>query len=438
MFIPYSTDAPLYHAPIATTSLIVVNTLLLFLWPVHFPEYQGSYSLPDLYEQMEAAHDYGELSDEEWREFQEAYAEEEETGEENAETYDPADDFDWRTLHYGDGIKPWQWLTGNFMHADFWHLLGNMLILWPFGALIEGKIGWKRFLLLYAGIGIFQSMVEQFLFLFLAEPTFSLGASAIIFGLIAIALVWAPMNEVNCFLLLGFRPIMFALPVSVYCAFSIAFELLILYFTYDPLQGGLISSSFFHAFGAFIGLAVGIVMVRKEWVDCENYDFFTVYFGNPDAPREEKVDETGLKAARLRSANLGLEQIRQILREGGDPALAYRAHLKLGHSNPDWYLPEEDLLEIIQSFLKQKRSQDALPAMIEYARRGGAKETPVRLRIAHVMVEGESRPGQALQVLSKVDPAKLGAQDRQRYDAIRKKAQEMKAAGVVEPAAEDI
>ncbi|WP_146434947.1 rhomboid family intramembrane serine protease [Blastopirellula retiformator] len=433
MFIPYSTDAPLYHAPIATTSLIVVNVLLLFLWPVHFPD--SSYALPALYQQMEEAHDSGELSDEDWQEFQDFFGEAPDDAEAGSS---PSDDFDWRTLHYGDGIKPWQWLTGNFMHADVWHLLGNMLILWPFGALIEGKIGWLRFLLLYAGIGVFQSMIEQFLFLFLDVPTFSLGASAIIFGLIAIALVWAPMNDVKCFMLFGMRAWFFDLPVSVYCAFSIVFEMLIMYFTYDAESGGLISSSFFHVFGALIGLAVGVVMVRQNWVDCDNYDFFTVYFANPDAPREEKVDEVRLKAARQRSANLGLEQIRNILNEGGDPAIAYRAHQKLGHSNADWYLPEEDLLAIIQSYLKQKRGQEALPAMIEYARRGAAHQAPVRLRIAHLMVDTESRPAQALQVLSRIDPGTLAGQDRKRYSAIRKKAQEMKAAGVMEPAAEEI
>ncbi|EAQ81436.1 rhomboid family intramembrane serine protease [Blastopirellula marina] len=432
MIIPYSTDAPLYHAPIATTSLIVVNVLLLFLWPVHVPDH--TYLPPAIWEGLQEAHDAGEIGDDEWEEIVNLAG-----GEPAAPTETAASpDFDWRTLHYGDGIKPWQWLTGNFMHADFWHLFGNMLILWPFGALIEGKIGWKKFLLLYAGIGVFQSGIEQFLFLFNDVPSYSLGASAIIFGLIAMALVWAPMNEVNCFLLLGFRPLSFALPISVYCAFSIVIELLIMYFTYSPDEGGLITSSFFHVFGAGIGLAVGTVMVRQKWVDCENYDFFTVYFGNPDAPREEVVDAVGLQAAQQRSTLLGLQQIRQILKEGGDPAMAYRAHLKLGHSNSSWHLPEEDLLEIIQGYLKQKRSSDALPAMIEYVRRGGARQFPVRLRIAHVLIDADSRPGQALQVLSKIEPNKLNAQDRQRYETLRKKAQEMRAAGVIEPAAEDI
>ncbi|MFI4876522.1 MAG: rhomboid family intramembrane serine protease [Blastopirellula sp. JB062] len=429
MIIPYSTDAPLYHPPIATTTLIVINVLLLFLWPVHIPEH--TYVPPAVWDDLEQAHDSGEIDDDQWNEIVAL------TGGPTQPT-ESSHDYDWRTLHYGDGIKPWQWLTGNFMHADFWHLLGNMIILWPFGALIEGKIGWQRFLLLFAGIGIFQSAIEQFIFLFNDVPSFSLGASAVIFGLIAIALVWAPMNEVSCIFLLGFRPLAFTLPISVYCAFSIVIEMLILYFTFSPTEGNLISSAFFHVFGACLGLAVGTVMVRQKWVDCENYDFYTVYFGNPDAPPENPKVTPAMEAAQGRATQLSLRQIRQIIEEGGDPAMAYRAHLKLGHSNAQWHLPEDDLLNIIQSYLKQKRSADALPAMVEYVRRGGARQNQVRIRLAHVMIDVESRPGQALRVLDKVEPHKLNAQDRQRYETLRKLAEKRKAAGEIEPAAEDI
>ena len=58
-------------------------------------------------------------------------------------------------LQYGT-FKPWQWITSNFMHAGFMHLLGNMFCLWGFGLVVEGKIGWWRFLLVYLGIGITQ------------------------------------------------------------------------------------------------------------------------------------------------------------------------------------------------------------------------------------------------------------------------------------------
>ena len=114
MLIPYSTDAPLYHLPIATVSLIVVNTLVFIPLATLEPEQVQAYVVP-------------------W------------------------------ILSHGDGLHPLQWLTSNFIHGGFLHLLGNMFSLWAFGLVVEGKIGWWRFLAVYFGIGIVQCGIEQVL-----------------------------------------------------------------------------------------------------------------------------------------------------------------------------------------------------------------------------------------------------------------------------------
>ena len=49
----------------------------------------------------------------------------------------------------GDGIHPLQWLTNIFLHAGFFHLVGNMIFLWTFGFVVEGKLGWLPFTALY-------------------------------------------------------------------------------------------------------------------------------------------------------------------------------------------------------------------------------------------------------------------------------------------------
>ena len=99
---------------------------------------------------------------------------------------------------------PLQWVTSPFLHADLMHLIGNMIFLWAFGLVIEGKLGWLRFAALYLGMGVAQSAFEQVCTLGFGEGG-SLGASAIIYGLMVMAMVWAPRNEMSCLLLLGFR-----------------------------------------------------------------------------------------------------------------------------------------------------------------------------------------------------------------------------------------
>ena len=129
MLIPYSTDAPIYHWPYATLGTIILNVLDLSGRDRRCR--RGSRSM--VYEHF--------------------------------------------IFHYGQW-NPIQWMTSNYLHAGFLHVLGNMIVLWGIGIIIEGKVGWWRFLLVYNGIGMFQCGVEQTLMLF-AEGRFAWGASAI-------------------------------------------------------------------------------------------------------------------------------------------------------------------------------------------------------------------------------------------------------------------
>ena len=61
------------------------------------------------------------------------------------------------SLTLGDGrLHPVQWVTHNFLHLDFFHVLGNMIFLWAFGIVVEGKLGPWKYLLTYLLIGITQ------------------------------------------------------------------------------------------------------------------------------------------------------------------------------------------------------------------------------------------------------------------------------------------
>src|SRR5262249_62089927 len=100
-------------------------------------------------------------------------------------------------LEHGSGLHPLQLVTSNFIHGNFEHLIGNMMFLWAFALVVEGKLGAFAFLAVYLGLGIVQCGLEQAATLGMDEGS-SFGASAVIYGLMAMALVWAPRNELNC------------------------------------------------------------------------------------------------------------------------------------------------------------------------------------------------------------------------------------------------
>ncbi|MFI5403104.1 MAG: rhomboid family intramembrane serine protease, partial [Planctomycetota bacterium] len=88
-------------------------------------------------------------------------------------------------LRFGT-LNPIQWATSVFVHLDEAHIASNMLFLWWFGLVVEGLIGWKRFVPLYVAIGTLSSGLTQILMLG-ADGGGAAGASGAIFGLMAIA-----------------------------------------------------------------------------------------------------------------------------------------------------------------------------------------------------------------------------------------------------------
>ncbi len=86
--------------------------------------------------------------------------------------------------------RPWTILTYMFVHAGFWHLFFNMIILFFFGPPLEGMWGSREFLKFYvvAGLG---GAVFSYLFAFNAGVV---GASAAMYGvMLAFAMNWPDM-----------------------------------------------------------------------------------------------------------------------------------------------------------------------------------------------------------------------------------------------------
>lgn len=389
MFFPYQTNAPIYHWPFATVGLIVINTLV-------FAAVLG---------------------------------------------VDPEQVEPW-ILQWGEGLHPLQWVTSNFLHAGFMHLLGNMFCLWGFGLVVEGKIGWWRFLVVYLAIGVVQCAVEQTLTLG-ASGGGSLGASAAIFGIMAMALIWAPKNEMSCILFVFYRPFHFDCTILVLGIVAVCIEVATWTITVILLGGDiafLITSQALHLMGAAAGLVLAVGMLKKGWVDCENWDIFSVLSGRNTMSDEDfeqlrrQSDEWQEKQHERRDS--ALAQIRGIIADGR-PELAYKAHQKMERTIEDWYLPEPDFLKLISAYHEQKMWSESVEPMVQYLRQYREHEPQVRLRLAHVLTEVENRPGQALKVMGKVSPELLSDGKRELLARLRTKAERLRDEDPYEPVDED-
>ena len=363
-FFPYGTDAPIYHRPVTTVLMIVANVYVFLALLVH----------PDQAEPL--------------------------------------------TLVVGSGIHPLQWLTANFVHANLSHLLGNMFALWVFGLVVEGKLGWWKTLLLFLAIGCIEHAIVQSVLLNSPERH-CLGASGIIFGFMAMSLIWAPANKIQClwvFLVFFFiRFGTFEVTVTTFVGLFLLLQAVVAIFT-----GFTLSSEMLHLTGAALGFAVAIAMLKLRLVDCEHWDAFSVWAGRHTMTPAERL-EAETKSRKHRSQQElkeqsrrleTLEKLRLLVREG-EPAIAAKVHERMQHEFPDaWHLPEQDLLAIIRGLREKRQWAEAIPPMVDYLARYPAKACAMRLELARILLAVEKRPSQALRVLAKIDAAALD--DRQR------------------------
>jgi len=123
------------------------------------------------------------------------------------------------------GIKSghfYELVTAMFLHADFFHIFFNMWSLYIFGMLVAPLLGQRRFLLLYFISGIVGNLCWLAANWALA-PTYLLGASGAVFGLMLAVAMFAPNER---FLLLFFpAPIKARTMVIVFAVIEIMSEL---------------------------------------------------------------------------------------------------------------------------------------------------------------------------------------------------------------------
>ncbi|MBY0313225.1 MAG: rhomboid family intramembrane serine protease [Phycisphaerales bacterium] len=123
-------------------------------------------------------------------------------------------------------LQVWRFITFQFLHADVYHLLFNMLGLWFVGGLVEEYLGRRRYLAFYLACGVFGAIAYLALNLFgfivfqyispglkglipalLFDDIFTplIGASAGVFGVLMAAAKIAPDSIVDVLLIIPMK-----------------------------------------------------------------------------------------------------------------------------------------------------------------------------------------------------------------------------------------
>ena len=124
------------------------------------------------------------------------------------------------------GLQVWRLITFQFLHADFGHILFNMLGIYFFGTAVERTMGTKRFIYFYltcGGIGGLVFVISSMLGYY--EGGYLVGASGGVLGLMAAMAVFYPKAKVYLYFL-------FPIPIRV-----LILVITIIY-TFNILRGG--------------------------------------------------------------------------------------------------------------------------------------------------------------------------------------------------------
>lgn len=374
MFFPYATDTPVRFFPYVTIVLMLVNVAVFSL------------------------------------------------GYNQAERPEIADEW---ALEYGRGLQPSQWLSANFIHAGPYHVFMNVVFLWVFGLLVEGKAGWIRMGAIYFGIILLQSVLEQTLMSFGPPRPGSLGASAAVYGLMAIAFVWAPKSEFDCFWFALFFWGSLSVPFVV-----IAFLFLVI----DQVALSYLSQyegvNWLRVLGTVIGLPIGIVLLQTGQIARDGWDLFHIWSGKYGATVrkrqsdfEREIDQHKSREQTKQAAN-AIEQVTALL-DQGHPVGASRVVRKLEGNGVALQLDDELLIRLTQALHEADQWGESAPYMAKMIDRFPDRADLLRLKLAQVCVVELQRPGRALDLLSRINKTNISEEDNLLRRAIRHKAQQL-------------
>lgn len=427
MLIPFNTDAPINHVPYGTVGLIVVNVLMYFATAFIAA---GDVSV-DLASEIDVEAFIEELKQEVLEEQQREL-----TPDENREvrmmleeqqfaTKEPGSIFvlgdslkiAWLTLEF-DTINPLQWVTHNFMHADIMHLIGNMIFLWGFGLVVEGKLGLAKFLGVYSVLCLIQGACVQLVMYFVSDSNgVALGASGAIYGLMAIAVLWAPKNEMSCLVFFRLIPRVIEIQIVFFGALYLVMQVFFFW-----LHGFSMSSEALHLTGVMIGVPVGLLFLKRKWVDCEGWDFHSVYLAREET-RQSTRDE--FRNRKKRSAIREERDQREVDRkrivgsvqsalDAGQYAAATSIYEKFQSDLQDGKrLPASTLLPLVVAMHKQKQWKESIPLLVELLQRQpNEKVIGPRLKLAQILIQITEQPRQGVAVLKKL-PATLSDKQKQ-------------------------
>ena len=185
----------------------------------------------------------------------------------------------------GEMTRLYQFLTSQFLHADLFHLLGNMVFLWVFGNNVEDRLGKFGYLAFYLACGVFAGLGH-----WLTSASPALGASGAVAGVTGAFFAFFPRTRITVFFWLFLFIHFFELQATVVVLFFFLKDV----FLYTTGHSGVAYTA--HLSGTVAGFGFGLALLLTRLLPREPYDLLTLLEHRRRREKFRKLNREGYQA----------------------------------------------------------------------------------------------------------------------------------------------
>jgi len=303
-----------------------------------------------------------------------------------------------------------QYITYQFMHGSWMHLIGNMIFLWVFGNGVEDRLGRAGYLLFYLAGGILAGLAHV-----ATSASAVLGASGSASAVMGAFLALFPLCRVVV-LVLFFVITFIELPSIIVVGIKVAFDL------YGQFAGGGGVAYMAHLGGYFFGFTIGLGMLMLRLLPREPTDIlalieqkrrqqrFRAMTRTSYEPWEGgKLGEPGGKAAPAPTAKEQQvmdrrSRVSEALRQG-DMATAAAGYRELLAEHPDQIMSQQQQIDLGNQLMREGRYDEAAKAYELFLSHFPSYPNiqQIRLILGLIYARYLNRPDRARELLSEAE-----------------------------------